>query len=271
MNPKKSTQILLFIIMILVLAVISCQGVAGFNPFATETPLPTSTFTPSPTSTPSPTPTSTPTQTPSPTPLPTGAITEEQSDGSTLFIDFDNQFQFSIPKDWLAIPISSDDLAYRLSKLSEINPDLKNVAAAFADLDPDVIRVIAMNSDPKYVSNGFSTNLTVTAIEDKLMSAMPLEFVTGAVEESLKQGGATFIPSEQLAAKNTKGIEIGVLEFQQTAPTAIGTHVPVHSKILLFHSNSKIIMIQLTTLKQFAPEILPVLDHLIETITILDL
>lgn len=271
MKQKRSTVAFIFLIAILTLVMISCQGVAGFNPFATETPLPTSTFTASPTFTPSPTATPTPTQTASPTPLPTGSLTEDQPDGSILFTDFDNQYQFSIPKDWLAIPLSSDDLADIIRKLSETNPELKDTAQAFAQLDPEVIRVIAVNKDPKYISNGFSTNLTVTAVEDKLMSSMPLDFVTGAVEETLKQAGATIIASEQLAANNVNGVETATLEFEQTTPTALGTHVLAHAKILIFQRNGKLIMIQLTMPKQFTEELLPALDQITDTVKILDL
>jgi hypothetical protein len=270
MQQKNNMQTLSLFIAVLALAALSCQGGAGLNLFATETPTPTLTFTPSPTNTPSPTPTATATETPSPTPLPTGATTEEQSDGSTLFTDYDNNFQFNIPEDWLVIPLSSDDLSDILQGLSEENPQLKEIAATFAQLDPDVIRVMAMNKDMKYTVNGFSTNLTVTAIEDKLMSAMPMDFVTGAVEESLKQGGATIVPNEASAADNANGVEIGVLEFQKTTPTATGASVQAHSKILIFNAGSKMIMIQIAAPKQYAGEILPVLDQILDTIQLLD-
>jgi hypothetical protein len=268
MQQKNNMRTLSFFIAILVLVSLACQGAAGLNPFGTETPTPTLTFTPSPTYTPSPT--ATATETPSPTPFPTGAITEEQSDGSTLFTDYDNNFQFSIPDAWLVIPLSSDELTQILEGLSEENPQLKEIAVTFAQLDPDVIRVMAMNKDIKYSVNGFSTNLTVTAIEDKLMSAMPMDFVTGAVEESLKQGGATIVPNEELAADNANGVEVGILEFQKTTPTVTGASVEAHSKILIFNAGAKMIMIQLTVPNQFAGEILPVLDQILDTIQLLD-
>lgn len=263
---KRTTSMVIFFIMILTLVTISCQGAAGFNPFATETPLPTLTFTSSPTLTQTTTPSPTATQAPSPTSLPSGAASEEQSDGSTLFTDYDNQYQLTIPQAWLVVPLSMGDITDILETLSEENPQLKDTAAAFAQLDPNVIRVIAVNEDTKYLFNGFSTNITVTAVEDKLMSSMPLDFVTGAVQESLKPGGATIIENQEFATTNANGVEIGIIEFQQTAPTAAGTNVPVHSKILIFQSSSKLIMIQLTTPNQFASELFPVLEQIRDTI-----
>jgi hypothetical protein len=241
-------------------------GVSDLPFVATETPTPTLTFTPSPTNTPSPTPTPTATQTPSPTPLPTGSISEEQSDGSTLFIDYDNQFQFNIPEAWFVIPVSSDDIGDIIEKLSEENPEFKDTAEAFAKMDPEVIRVIAVHEDTRYLVNGFSTNLTIAAVDDKVMSSMPLDFVTGALEESLKSAGGTIISNENLAAENANGVEIGTLEFQQTTPTITGAKIQAHSKMLVFQSNNKLIMIQVATPKQFAQEILPVLDQILDTI-----
>lgn len=257
-------------ISIVSLASLSCgmSDIGGI--FATETPTPTSTFTPTPTFTPSPTPTSTPTSTPTATPLPTGAKSEEQADGSTLFTDYDNQYQIVIPNGWLVIPLSTGDVADILEMVAEENPELKDTAEAFSQLDPDLIRVIAVNGDPKYISNGFSTNLTVTAIEDKLMSSMPLDFVTGAVEESLKQQGATLVSEFQPASTNANGVEIGTFEFQQENPTATGARVKAQSKALVFQSNGKLIMIQLTMLQQFAGELMPTLDQILETIKLIE-
>lgn len=82
-------------VLTLSLAGISCGFSDVANIFATETPTPTQTFTPSPTATPS----ATPTQTPSPTPPPTGVETREGSGGTTVFIDYDNNFQLTLPSD----------------------------------------------------------------------------------------------------------------------------------------------------------------------------
>lgn len=267
---NKGTLSLMILTSIVVAASLSCgvSGIAGM--FATATPTPTSTFTPTATFTPSPTPTSTPTSTPTATPLPTGVTSDARTDGSTLFTDYDNQYQLVLPDGWLVIPLSVGDIADILEKITEEKPELRDTAAAFSQLDPDVIRVIAINEDRKYMFSGFSTNLTVTAIEDKLMSSMPLDFVTGAVEESLKQQGATLVSEFQPASKNANGVEIGTFEFQQETPTATGARVKAQSKTLVFQSNGKLIMIQLAVPQQFAGELIPVLDQILETIKLIE-
>jgi len=264
MKRNKLPAVIALLILALTLSSISC-GVSGLSSlFATETPTPTSTFTPTPTFTPSPT--STPTNTPTATPLSTGAFTEEQADGSTVFIDYDNGYRLVIPENWLVLPLSSEDIVDILDKVAEKNPDFEEIAKTFSQLDPDVIRLIALNENNKYTNNSFATNLTITAIKDKVMSSMPLDFVTGAVEESLKQQGATVVSEFQPASANANGVEIGSFEFQQETPTAKGGKVKAQSKSLIFQSNGKLIMIQLAMPQQFAEELTPVLDQIIETI-----
>jgi hypothetical protein len=126
-----------------------------------------------------------------------------------------------------------------------------------------------MNESSKYMLNGFSTNFTLTAIDNKLLSAMPLDFITGAVEESLRQHGAKLLSTNNLTTNNAHGVEVGTIEFEQTSPTATGSNVQVHSKGVVFLSNGKIIMMQLATLKQFVEELSPILDKVSDSIELL--
>jgi hypothetical protein len=265
---NKSTVRFGIFILILTLASISC-GVSNLPFLATETPTPTSTFTPAPTFTPSPQPTSTPTDLPTPTPLPTGASSQEQDDGSTLFIDYDNQYQFVIPADWFVIPLSTGDIADILATLAEESPELSESAELFSQLDSDLIRVIALNDDPKYVSNEFASNLSVTALEDELMSSMPIDFVTGAVEEQLTQQGATLLSEHELSVINSNGVEIGSFSFEQAALTATGASIQIRSKTVIFQSNGKLVMMQLVTPVQFGDELLPKLDEIADSVKLL--
>lgn len=267
MKQYKIPQLLGIVVALLALAALSCSGTSGIGFFATETPTPTITFTPSPTFTPTATPTDTPI--PSPTLLPVGVQMEDQPDGSTLFIDYDNKYQMTLPKDWVVIPLSSDDLSAILSNLSEKNPSFQNIAETFKQLDPNVIRVIAVNADSKYIVSGFSTNLTVTALEDPVMSSMPLDFVTGAIEESLKQQGSKLLSSSEPVATNPNGVDVGVFDFMQIAPTSTGANIEVRSKVVVFQTEGKIIMVQLATPKQFGEELLPMLDEVSNSIKLL--
>lgn len=270
MFPQKALRAGVAMVLLLALMSISCSSVN--IPFlATETPTPTLTFTPSPTPTITftPSPTATATSTPSPTPLPSGTVIEEQSNGTLLFIDYDNGYQLMFPKDWVAIPLSSEDLASRVDALADSNPAFRDVADMFLQLDPDIIRLVAINADPKYIYNGFSTNVTITAIEDKLMSEMPMGFVTGAIEESLKNQGARLLPMEEPVITNSNGVEIGRFDFLKRTPTPTGANLEVRAITFLFQVNDKVIMVQLTTPKQFGDELLPGLEDISDSIKLL--
>lgn len=264
---NKNIRYVVITLMLLAWTSISC-GMSSLPFLATETPTPTATFTPSPTPTPSSTPT--PTQTPTATPLPTGVRTEEQANGSILFIDYDNKYQLVIPEGWFVIPLSSEDIGDILNNMAGENPDFKETAETFKQLDPDVIRVIAVNKSSKYIYKGYSTNITVTAIEDKLASSMPLDFLTGALEESLKQQGARLLSSGNLATTNANGVEIGMFDFQQSTPTYTGANIEARAKTVIFQTNDKLIMIQLAIPQQFAEELLPVLDTVTDSLKLME-
>lgn len=259
---------LLSFVGILALTAMSCGAFDLGSIFATATPTPTLTFTPTPTFTPSPTPTltPTPTRTPTATPQPTGVHIEKQADGSTLFIDYDNKFQMVIPNGWVAIPLTTEDLAGVLQEIAKENPNIKDIADAFSQMDPEIVRLIAVPKNKKYNTNGFATNITVIAIEDRLMSGMPLDFVSGALEETLKQQGAKIISEFQPAESNPHGVTVTQIETEQMAPTSAGTRIRARSGTLLFQTNGRLIMVQLTTHQQFAAELMPVLKQISDTV-----
>lgn len=268
---KQSKKWIAFTALITTLALpaLACGTSDISNIFATETPTPTQTFTPSPTFTPSATPTATQTQTPSPTPAPSGVDTKEQTDGTTLFTDYDNHFQIALPSGWFVLPLSSDDIGDIMENMAEENPDLKDSAQAFKQLDPDVIRVIAVPEETKYIQKGFATNLIVMALKDKLLSSMPVAFVTGALESQLETNGATIIHNDEIVLTNANGVEIGIIEFKQTAQTATGAKVVVQSRALVFLVEEAMINIQLAAPQQSAKELMPLLDAIADSIKIL--
>lgn len=255
---------------IFVFATLACNASSVTNLFATPTPTPTNTptITPSPTITPTSTPTETPVPTLTPTPLPTGLNTEKQSDDTVLLTDYDNQYNFVLPANWTVIPLSGKDMEKMLDIFADKNPSMKDTADAFRELDPNIIRVIALNNDAKYFVNGFATNMTVTVLEDKMLSAMPLAFVTGAIEESMKQSGSKVITNDVNIVESANGVEVGVIEAENSITTATGSKVTARSRILLFQSDGKLVMINLTCPKQFMAELSPELDKIAQSVEV---
>lgn len=251
---RKAVLKLEFFILILALVSISC-GVSNIPFLATETPTPTITFTPSPTFTPSSTPTSTPTFTP--TPLPTGITSEQQADGSTLFIDYDNAYQLTLPPDWIIIPIAQDTLAVYLDELAKDNPNLVASAEAFKDLDPNVLRMAALNTNMKYFVNGSASNITIAAIEDATLSALPLSFISGALEESFTGQGINVLTTGVNTVENDHNVEIEYMDVEQDV-----NGNKAQQRIVLFKTSNKLILLTITTVPQFKDEIFQISDEI---------
>lgn len=229
-------------------------GMSSLNTyFATETPTPTFTNTPTPTLTPSPTFTSTPTNTPTATPLPSGVTSTEQEDGSTLFVDYDNKYQIILPTGWVVIPIDQEKLVEMVDSVSDEVPELAETVDALKSLDPDTVRGVVLNKDPKFISGGFATNITIASFEDNVLSAMPLSFVTGALEQSFIDSGGKVLTQGVNIIENTHGAEIQYIDVERTL-----NGLKVVQRMILFQSNKKLLTITITVPSRLKDEILPV-------------
>jgi hypothetical protein len=250
-NNKKSIYIVGILVLLMALTVLSCSGASGIpNLFATETPTPTNTFIPSPTLTPGPTLTATQTPSATPTPVPTGINVEKQSDGTTLFVDYDNKFKLTLPEDWVVIPFKKDSLTETLNRLAEENPQLAAAAKAFENMDPEMFRLVAINKNLKYLKNTFASNLNVTAYENDLLATMPLEFVAGALEQQFENQGAKVLTHDVNVVENSHGVAMQYIEIEQTIAGN-----KIRQRVLMFQANKKLIMLTFTTLPEFSKEL----------------
>jgi hypothetical protein len=202
--------------------------------------------------------------------LPQGVETEEQEDGSTLVVDRGNGFQFVLPDGWVVIPLTAEDISKLLDAAAEANPDMANMVETFKQLDSDVVRVVALSDDPKYVTKGFATNITVTAIEDKMMASMPLEIVTAMLEDSLTEQGATVLTQGANVGTNAHDVEYGIVDCKITTKTASGGALEVRSIYAIFQTDKKMVMIDLTTPSKFGKELFKLLGEVIDTIEMTD-
>lgn len=245
------------------LASLSC-GVSDIGGiFATETPTPTSTFTPTPTFTPSPTPTSTPTSTPTATPLPTGVTSEEQADGSTLLVDYDNKYHLLLPVDWMAIPLTADDMAQAMQQAGKEDPDFVEMAQAFQEMDPDIIRLIGLNANRKYSGASFPTLLTITAFSDAIASTMPMAFVTAMIEDNILTGASNLSWD---VINNENGVEVGVVNGIKTITAPNGLKVVVAERVIAFQTKDKLIIIDVVTPKEYGDDVFLPFEGIIDSI-----
>jgi hypothetical protein len=182
--------------------------------------------------------------------LPTGINVEKQSDGTTLFSDYDNKYQLTLSADWIIIPFKKDAFTAAVKDLASENPQLAAAAQAFQNLDPETFRLVAINRNPKYLKNTFASNLNITAFADNLLANMPLEFVTGALEEQFKKNGAEVLTNGVNVVENSHGVDVEYIDLEQTVKGS-----KIAQRALTFQANQKLIIIAFTTLPPFSKDV----------------
>ena len=265
---KSSARRIIFVFAgILALAALSCSGAANVaNLFATDTPTPTNTFTPSPTLTPSPTSTATYTPSPSPTPKPVGVKADEHADGTTLITDYDNHYQYSLPEKWKVVFTSQKDLQTAVQNQASADSELADIVDAFKDMDPDVFRLAAINTDRKYIDTaGAPTLLTANAYEDGIASSMPMAFVTAVIEDKILKDARN---TSWDVTNNGNGVEVGIVTGEDSFSFDNGININVEMIVIAFQANNKLMILELAAPQGDGEEILVSFDSMIDSIKV---
>jgi hypothetical protein len=250
---------------ILALAVLSCSGTSSISSlFVTQTPTPTHTFTPSPTLTHSPTSTPTQTPSPSPTPLPTGVIAEEQQDGTTLVMDYDNHYQYILPENWKIAFTSHADLQQAMTG-ADMDPEFADMVENFKKMDPDVFRLAALNRDPRYTAADSPTILTANAYSDEVASSMPMAFVTAMIEDSLLKDAKS---TSWDVIDNGNGVEVGRVTGDVVFNFPDGSKYNVQQIVIAFQANGKLILVDIAAPQEYGQEIMTSFDGMIDSIMV---
>ncbi len=261
MSEANSLPRLSIFIVVLTLTVLACQGMTSLNPFATATPTPTLTFTPTPTFT------LTPTLTATSTPRPAGMLAGKQPDGTLLVMDYDNDYQFLLPANWVIVFSTEADLEQALQAASQNNPEFARAAEQFKDVDPDVFRLAAANVDPSYSNTGLPTLLTVNAITDPVASTMPMAFVTAMIEDKILKGATS---TTWDIIDNANKVEVGMVRGTRTISAPNGVQGTFEELVIAFQANKKLIVIEIAAPWKYAEQILAPFDDIIDSILVED-
>lgn len=261
MNQNKRIQESVIFIAILLLTILSCQGVGGFNPFATATPTATATFTPSPTPTP------TATHTPTPTPRPTGRLKEEQPEGQTVFTDYDNGYQLSFPRGWSVVIPGKDDLQKILDSVPEQEGNISDVIeiAKSAEVN-NLIRAFAFNF--KAQQGIYTPNINIAYDTSPLVALMSLEDLLDFTLGYFPSLGIEVVHSE--IKETSSGIETGRIEAEWTAQVSANEKVDLSQVQVFFRSGEGYVIMTYTTVQDATVDLGDDMDELIESIQLLE-
>lgn len=261
MNRNEGIRITSIFIAILVLAMLSCQGIGGFNPFATPTPTATVTFTPSPTPSP------TPTLTPSPTPRPSGKAIEKMPDGTTLLTDYDGGYQVTFPEDWTVLNLDKEALDEVLDSIPEQGEDVSKLIETAKNADVNkMLRVFSFNFEAQ--QGAYTPNITVGYDTNPLLSVISVKDLMDATTTYLSSVGINISESE--IKETSSGIEIGMLEAKWAVNAAGGQKINLHQEQIFFKSGEGAVIITYSTVQDATVDLTADIDKIIESIRLLD-
>ncbi len=264
---KFKFRVLLGILTFLFFVSLACSSAGPLsNLFATPTPTPTNTPTVTPTSTPTITPSPTLTPTATSTPRPSGVSDETQPDGAIVFTDYDNQYQVTLPQNWIVFHLEMEDLKTMGEKFSETNPEMKEMLAALRNVDKKLFRAMIIDTDRDHLTGGQLPNITITVPQEAMFKNMPPAFLSGALAGALPDINPGIKVLSDGFDTTPGGVEIGFIESTLTANNPNGKRITVYQKIVIFEIKNGVAMLTFTCPTNLQATLLPAFDEMVNSI-----
>lgn len=245
MITRKSLSLRLLMGIVVVAAMASCSPAAG--PAATATPEPA------------------PTSPPRPMPLPLliTVSVSRQADGTSVVRDIGNAYQFTLTQEWMAIPLSKEQIGLVAQASPAQDPEFVRLAQELGEKSTDAFRVVGVNTDSKFARAENPTLLLVTAIPDGMAASLPMPDVARMIQDTVFSGAAD-VQSD--VVRNANGLDIAVVEGPYDYVSTQGETPKTSSRVIGFQANARVILIQFITPQDFGAQVLPGTDQIIDTI-----
>ena len=227
------------------------------------------TATPPPTSAVTSAPTSAPTETPTPQASVSQSALTKQEDGSTLFADKRAGYEIKLPTGWLAVRINEQEYldAFWLEETANthIQQSLLNVQAE----DPNVLRLLAIDTQAAHIQNEFVTDMRFVLDEQKTISLnSDADLQAIAAEISASAAVFRFEVTSVKIVTSASGTQFGVIEAKSSFTNTTGAEVSIYQKQVFFNVKVGTQSISLTTVSDLKETLLPAFDAMLETVKI---
>jgi hypothetical protein len=211
------------------------------------------------------TPTAVPTVAPRATAVPhrVEVSVEQQADGTTLVQDVGNSYEFTLSQEWMAIPVSREDVDRVAAASPAPDAEFLSLARKLLDKNMDAFRLVGMDTDSKFAKVGNPTLVLVTAIPDAVSATLPMPELASMIENTVFTGAAGV---QRNVLHNANGLDIAVVEGPYDYFSTQGDTLKTSSKVIGFQANSRVILIQFITPVEFGPGVLPGTDQVVDTI-----
>ncbi len=240
----------------------------------TSTPIPTATATASSTEPPTPALTATLAFTPAPStsqPSPSQSTLTKQADGSLLFADARAYYEIKLPAGWMTVRINEKEYLDSFSLEEAANTHVQQSLLSVQNEDPNVFRLLAIDTKPAHIQNEFVTDMRFVLDEEMDISLSSDEELQAIAEEI--PAAAEVFRFEATSVKivtSASGIDFGVIEAKSTFTNAAGVDVLIYQKQVFFNVPSGTQSITLTTLADLKETLLPAFDAMLETVKIVE-
>ena len=210
-----------------------------------------------------------PTIAPSPTPDAddSGSTLNKLEDGSIQFTDERGAYDISMPVGWLAVRINSQEYldAWLLPELS--NPYMQRALSSIETLNPDEIRLFALDVQEGHAEIDFVTNVSIYWDQKNSMSFendTDLQAAAATLPESL--AGLEVTATE--ISTTSSGIPIGMITSKTPITTLDGVNVEMFQKQIFIKLKVGTLIVTLTTIEELKQAVLPQFDAMIETLKV---
>lgn len=226
-----------------------------------------------PTATSTSTPTATPTPTSTPLPVePTKAeesVLDENTDGTSSFIDMAAKYQFTVPVAWLPLRINSPeyDAAVLLPEAS--NPAIQNQLSVIQKQDPNVFRLFMLDINEEHIDSGFVSNVNLVwdpQMEISVATDSDLKGLAATLPTSLKDAKVTNVEIKTTAG----GLSYGVITATTPLMTQEGVRLNVYQKLVFFDLPTGTLTATLSTTEKWQSTVEPSFDEFVESFLLLE-
>lgn len=226
-----------------------------------------------PTATSTSTPTATPTPTSTPLPVePTKAeesVLDENTDGTSSFIDMAAKYQFTVPVAWLPLRINSPeyDAAVLLPEAS--NPAIQNQLSVIQKQDPNVFRLFMLDINEEHIDSGFVSNVNLVwdpQMEISVATDSDLKGLAATLPTSLKDAKVTNVEIKTTAG----GLSYGVITATTPLMTQEGVRLNVFQKLVFFDLPTGTLTATLSTTEKWQSTVEPSFDEFVESFLLLE-
>lgn len=201
------------------------------------------------------------------TPRPTGLLKEEQSDGATLFSDYDGGYQITFPEGWTVVIPEEEDISEALSTIPEREENISKLieAARSADVN-NMIRAFGFNL--KAQQGEYTPNINISRNTNSLLLAASLKDLVDATVAYYPSMNMEVISSG--VKKTASGMEMGVIEAQWTMNAPGGEKIDLQQKQVMFKSEGGVVILTFSTVRDATVDLTADVDEVIESFKLLD-